>query len=94
MSSSGTARELKKWCQLHGIKVIAAVKNARTKLVEGIGALAAPYDKIQSRLSGQNLRAPGPSSNLSSEQLAAHAKMAPRAEEAMAWLRTEQLQKL
>ena len=86
--------ELRKWATLRGIKVIpAGVKNARAKLVESLlGRLQNLIIRYRAGWSGQNLRASGPSSHPSPEQLAAHAKAAPSAAEAMHWLRTKQLQ--
>ena len=87
-------QEVKKWAVLRGIKVIpTGVKNARAKLVEGLlGRLQNLIIRHRSGWSGQNLTASGLSAHPSPEQLAAHAKAAPSATEAMAWMRTKQLE--
>ena len=89
------AQEVKKWTSLRGIKVIpAGVKNERAKLVEGLLArLQNLIIRYRSGWSGQNLKALGPSSHPSPEQLTEHAKTASSAVEAMAWMQREQLEK-
>ena len=87
-------QETQKWCKLRGIKVIpAGVKNARAKPSEGLlGRLQNLIIRHRSGWSGQNRTASGLSSHPSPEQLAEHAKAAPTAAEAMAWMRTKQLE--
>ena len=87
-------QEVKKWCELRGIKVVpAGVKNARAKLVELLlGRLQNLLIRYLEGWSGQNRTASGLNAHPSPEQLAQHAKAAPSAAEAMAWMRTKQLE--
>ena len=86
--------EVRTWCTLRDIKVIpAGAKNARAKVVEGLlGRLQSLVVRYRAGWSGQNLTASGPSAHPSPEQLKEHAKSAPSAAEAMAWMQKAQLE--